>query len=82
MKLALVLIGVLACASCTTLENRRDLYRSPREGYEAWFPQPPPTRLPSSPPSASTTISTTAGAGNPHGVITFPEEPSLPAKGQ
>ncbi len=46
---------LLACVSCTTLENRRDLYRSPAEGYEEWYPHPPPTRLPSTGPATKIT---------------------------
>lgn len=73
---------VVACTSCTTLENRRDLYRSPAEGYEEWYPQPPPTRLPSMMPgSATTTTTTTTTRTEQHGVLTFPEE-SLPERGR
>ena len=71
---------VAACTSCTTLENRRDLYRSPAEGYEAWYPQPPPTRLPSTMPGGVTTTTTTTRTEQ-HGAISFPEE-SLPERGR
>ncbi|MDQ6622730.1 MAG: hypothetical protein M3Y86_04500 [Verrucomicrobiota bacterium] len=79
MKASLIFIAIaiaLAITSCTTLENRRDLYRSPMEGYEPWYPQPPPTRLPSTAPGTSAT----SAAAQSHGVITFPEEP-LPDAG-
>lgn len=72
VKRLLLLFLLLACSGCTTLENRRDLYRSPAEGYEEWFPQPPPTRLPSMGPVQSTTTTTTTTQRN--GVITFPSE--------
>ncbi|CAN5516916.1 hypothetical protein BH18VER1_BH18VER1_01600 [soil metagenome] len=68
--LLFVLLGV--ATGCTTLENRRDLYRSPAEGDEKWYPQPPPTRLPSLPPGARATTTTTTTERN--GVISFPEE--------
>jgi hypothetical protein len=71
---------LLAATSCTTLENRRDLYRSPAEGYERWHRQPPPTRKPASGPVPAASEGVPAPAPGPterHGVITFPEE-SLP----
>ncbi len=80
VKPPLLLCLVLAGASCTTLENRRDLYRSPAEGYEQWHPQPPPTRLPAGPPRTTTTTTTTTTIER-HGVISFPEE-TLPGPGQ
>jgi hypothetical protein len=71
---------LFAGTSCTTLENRRDLYRSPEEGYEQWYPQPPPTRKPASGP-----VPANAGPGRTtterNGVITFPEE-GLPESGR
>jgi len=70
----LILFLLIASTSCTTLENRRDLYRSPAEGYEEWSPRPPPTRKPASGPVTTTTTTTTVER---QGVITFPEE-SLP----
>jgi hypothetical protein len=70
----LLFSAAIACASCTTLENRRDLYRSPAERYERWHRHPPPTRKPAGPP----TPGTPAGATQNHGVITFPEESALP----
>ena len=73
---------VFACgASCTTLENRRDLYRSPAEGYELWHRHPPPTRRPAGPPVQPSTTTKTTTTTQRHGVITFPEE-TLPAHGQ
>ncbi|MDQ6624766.1 MAG: hypothetical protein M3Y69_01305 [Verrucomicrobiota bacterium] len=76
----------MATASCTTLENRRDLYRSPAEGYERWYRQPPPTRLPSLPPgtraTSTTTTTTTTKTTERNGVITFREEDSLPENGR
>lgn len=63
---------VVACTACTTLENRRDLYRSPAEGYERWHRHPPPTRKPAGPPVPASEIP--AGAVERHGVISFPEE--------
>ncbi|HEY0368401.1 MAG TPA: hypothetical protein VGC85_02285 [Chthoniobacterales bacterium] len=78
MKPLVVVFAALVCASCTTLENRRDLYRSPAEGYEQRYPYPPPTRLPNSGPVPA---SNGAAVGVPvqrHGVITFPDEPALP----
>lgn len=77
-RLPLVLL-FLAGASCTTLENRRDLYRSPAEGYEQWHPNPPPTRKPAGPPIPATATDPNAPTERP-GVITFPEE-SLPDDG-
>ncbi|MGI9088425.1 MAG: hypothetical protein ACR2HH_11895 [Chthoniobacterales bacterium] len=79
--LLVALVGI-ASFSCTTLENRRDLYRAPAEGYEEWFPHPPPTRLPSTMPgtTSSTTTTTTTTHSERHGVINFPEEP-LPGNG-
>ena len=71
----LLLVFVAACTSCTTLENRRDLYRSPEEGYEEWYPHPPPTRLPSTMPGNATTSTTMTTRMEHHGVLTFPEEP-------
>ena len=70
----------IACASCTTLENRRDLYRSPAEGYERWHRHPPPTRRPAGPPVPTSEIP--AGAVERHGVITFPEANLPDAEGQ
>jgi hypothetical protein len=69
VKPFLILPLLLACVSCTTLENRRDLYRSPAEGYEQWYPMPPPTRLPSTGP-----VPASASTGPRNGVITFPDE--------
>jgi hypothetical protein len=77
VKLLLILPLILAATSCTTLENRRDLYRSPAEGYERWYRQPPPTRKPAGPPVQSTTTTTTTTTSR-NGVISFPEE-TLPA---
>jgi len=76
--LPLLLLGCIvgACASCTTLENRRDLYRSPAEGYEKWSPHPPPTRKPAGPPVSATPVNT---PNQQHGVISFPEE-SVPGR--
>jgi len=73
VKLALCAV-LIACTSCTTLENRRDLYRSPAEGYEKWFPYPPPTRKPAGPPVSTTTTTTTTTTTQRHGVISYPEE--------
>ncbi len=64
---------VIVATSCTTLENRRDLYRSPAEGYERWYRRPPPTRKPAGPPVPASEVP--AGAVERHGVITFPETP-------
>src|SRR5215210_6580859 len=79
VKTLLLFASLLACASCTTLENRRDLYRSPAEGYERWHRHPPPTRLPSTGPvtrrTTTTTTTTISGSEERHGVISFPEEP-------
>ena len=69
---------VIVATSCTTLENRRDLYRSPAEGYERWHRRPPPTRKPAGPPVPTSEIP--AGAVERHGVITFPEA-NLPQPG-
>ncbi|MBA2622785.1 MAG: hypothetical protein H0U88_04075 [Chthoniobacterales bacterium] len=78
MRFVLFFSSLLACASCTTLENRRDLYRSPAEGYERWHREPPPTRQ--SATRRTTTITTTISRPvERHGVITFPEE-SLPGE--
>jgi hypothetical protein len=78
VKWLLLLVVAVACASCTTLENRRDLYRSPAEGYERWYRRPPPTRLPSTGP-ASRAGAPVQAVPQGHGVITFPDEPGLPA---
>jgi hypothetical protein len=82
VRFLLLFVSLAAATSCTTLENRRDLYRSPAEGYERWYRHPPPTRLPSLPPGerASTTTRTTTSVRTTerNGVITFPEEPTLP----
>jgi hypothetical protein len=43
VKSLLLFSIVIVGTSCTTLENRRDLYRSPAEGYERWYRRPPPT---------------------------------------
>jgi hypothetical protein len=67
----------LTGVSCTTLENRRDLYRAPGEGYERDYPQPPPTRKPASGPIPAPE---TSGAIERNGAITFPEE-RLPEAG-
>ncbi|MEO6568786.1 MAG: hypothetical protein ABIO94_08480 [Opitutaceae bacterium] len=75
MRLLLLLCLAGAGASCTTLENRRDLYRSPAEGYEQWFPHPPPTRRPAGPPLPAAPTGGVPQQRN--GVISFPEE-SLP----
>jgi hypothetical protein len=69
---------VIACTACTTLENRRDLYRSPAEGYERWYRRPPPTRKPAGPPVPASEVP--AGAVERHGVITFPDA-NLPESG-
>src|SRR3712207_1916173 len=69
VKLLLVLALLLAATSCTTLENRRDLYRSPAEGYERWYRRPPPTRLPSTGP-ASRGGAPVQAVPQGHGVIT------------
>jgi len=74
VKWLLLCLVALVGSSCTTLENRRDLYRAPEEGYEQNYPEPPPTRLPSLPPEAPGARTTTH---TEHGVITYPEE-SLP----
>ena len=79
-SLLLFSLTVVACASCTTLENRRDLYRSPAEGYERWYRHPPPTRKPAGPPVPTSEIP--AGAVERHGVITFPEANLPEAEGQ
>ena len=67
-------LGLLVLSTaCTTLENRRDLYRAPEEGYEKWSRHAPPTRLPNSMPgNTSTTTTTTTTTRN--GVITYPDE--------
>ncbi|MFN2509509.1 MAG: hypothetical protein ABR589_12150 [Chthoniobacterales bacterium] len=75
VKLLLLFWALVASVACTTLENRRDLYRSPAEGYERWYRRPPPTRKPAGPPAAPATSTTTTTER--HGVLTFPEE-SLP----
>jgi hypothetical protein len=67
----------LTSVSCTTLENRRDLYRTPGEGYERNYPQPPPTRKPATGPVPAPE---TSGAIERNGAITFPEE-RLPEAG-
>jgi hypothetical protein len=82
MRPLLLVSFALTIASCTTLENRRDLYRSPAEGYEQWYPNPPPTRLRSLPPAVSATRSMTTKATERNGVITFPEENALPESGR
>ncbi|MDQ6860125.1 MAG: hypothetical protein M3032_03085 [Verrucomicrobiota bacterium] len=84
MKSLLAVSVVLACASCTTLENRRDLYRSPAEGYEQSSPHPPPTRLPNTGPASRAGVPVDPGVPqqNNHGVITFPEQPGLPEEGR
>jgi hypothetical protein len=64
---------LLAATSCTTLENRRDLYRSPEEGYERAYPHPPPTRLPASGPVPAT-ANGGSGPTERNGVVTYPEE--------
>ncbi|MBA2242951.1 MAG: hypothetical protein H0W04_08700 [Chthoniobacterales bacterium] len=74
VKSLLLFSSLLACASCTTLENRRDLYRSPAEGHEHWHRHPPPTRW-STTRTTTTSTTTTSGAVERQGVITFPEEP-------
>ena len=71
VKPPLLVCLLLASVSCTTLENRRDLYRSPGERYEQWHPHPPPTRLPAGASRQTTTTTTTVER---HGVISFPEE--------
>jgi hypothetical protein len=75
VKALLLCCLVCACGACTTLENRRDLYRSPAEGYEQWHRRPPPTRLPAGPPVRGSAVKD--APTQQHGVITFPEE-SLP----
>ncbi len=88
VKSLLLVVPLLACVACTTLENRRDLYRSPGEGYEPWYSHPPPTRLPSTSPATRggtttmTTTTITTGSVQSHGVITFPDEPALPEEGR
>lgn len=72
VKLLLFLPFILSCVSCTTLENRRDLYRSPAEGYEKWYPEPPPTRGPATGPVRTTTTTTTTTTTQ--GVTTFPDQ--------
>ncbi len=80
MKVAPLWFCLLAvCPSCTTLENRRDLYRAPSEGYEEFYPEPPPTRLPSTMPGNPPALTTRTER---QGVITFPEEPALPPNGR
>jgi hypothetical protein len=74
VKPPLLFCLILACASCTTLENRRDLYRSPAEGYEQWHPNPPPTRGTATGPVRRTTTTTTTTTIERHGVTSFPEE--------
>ncbi|MGI8438367.1 MAG: hypothetical protein ACR2NX_15950 [Chthoniobacterales bacterium] len=59
MKCLWLLPLLVACTACTTLENRRDLYRAPGEGYEEWYPEPPPTRGPATGPVRATTTTTT-----------------------
>lgn len=76
-----LILASVAATSCTTLENRRDLYRSPAEGYERWHQHPPPTRLPSMTPGARSSTTTTTTTER-HGVIMFPEETPLPDNGQ
>ena len=71
VKPLLLFLIVIVATSCTTLENRRDLYRSPAEGYERWYRRPPPTRKPAGPPVPTSEVP--AGAVERHGVITFPE---------
>jgi hypothetical protein len=73
VKSLLLFSIVIAGTSCTTLENRRDLYRSPAEGYERWYRRPPPTRKPAGPPVPTSEVP--AGAMERHGVITFPDTP-------
>ncbi|MEP6808906.1 MAG: hypothetical protein ABI992_01575 [Chthoniobacterales bacterium] len=73
MKCLVLLPLILGCVSCTTLENRRDLYRSPAEGYEEYYPYPPPTRGPATGPVRTTTTTTTTKQTAP-GPITFPDE--------
>ena len=80
VKPLLLLSMLVVCASCTTLENRRDLYRSPAEGYERWYRRPPPTRRPAGPPVPTSEVP--AGAVERHGVITFPEANLPEAEGQ
>ena len=75
VKRLLVLGLLFAASSCTTLENRRDLYRSPEEGYERNFRHPPPTRRPASGPLPAATSTGVPVPVERHGVITFPEEP-------
>jgi hypothetical protein len=71
VKSLLILPLIVGCVSCTTLENRRDLYRSPAEGYEEWSPHPPPTRGPATGPVRA---STAAATPQQHGGISFPEQ--------
>ncbi|MDQ6913819.1 MAG: hypothetical protein M3128_13195 [Verrucomicrobiota bacterium] len=78
MKWFSLALVFLSGVSCTTLENRRDLYRAPGEGYERNYPQPPPTRKPASGPVPAP--ETTTGAIERNGAITFPEE-RLPEAG-
>jgi hypothetical protein len=73
VKSLLLFSIVIVGTSCTTLENRRDLYRSPAEGYERWYRRPPPTRKPAGPPVPASEVP--AGAIERHGVITFPDTP-------
>jgi hypothetical protein len=78
VKALLLCCLICGCGACTTLENRRDLYRSPAEGYEEWHRQPPPTRKPAGPPSPGTPVNEAPTQQQTQGVITFPEE-SLPS---
>jgi hypothetical protein len=79
VKALLLLCCLLCvCSACTTLENRRDLYRSPAEGYEEWHRNPPPTRKPAGPPVPAAAVNEAPAQQPQHGVITFPEE-SLPS---
>jgi hypothetical protein len=80
VKWLLLISAVVASASCTTLENRRDLYRSPAEGYERWHRHPPPTRLPSTGPASRAAVPVSEPPLQQHGVISFPDEPGLPAE--
>ncbi len=64
----LMFVAVAAATGCTTLENRRDLYRSPAEGYERYYRQPPPTRLPSMMPGTQATTTTTTTTTERNGV--------------
>ena len=74
MKWALVFLLVAGFTSCTTLSNRRDLYRSPAEGYERRTIKPAGER------SQTTTTTTTTRESSQ--MPSFPEETALPQAGE